>query len=172
MDINIFSGNIPGSDFTMASVGSTDHPDWHDSCSSMVLGHKHGLWLWPRPLVLTLTLMVLGVIDINIDPGYSKTMNPDMTLDSSPGSDATLIPTSKQAANNSQFLITLASSELFHTLSQEPLYIWSSPITPPSTCSSLWHPSSRNLAGGPVASGRPDHDNQASPWLFFLSVSH
>ena len=111
--------------------------------------------------------MVLGVMDINTDPGYSKAMDPDMTLDSSLGSDVTLVPINKQAANISQFLITLVSSELSHTLAQEPLYIRSSPISPPYTSSSLWHPSTRNLAGGPVASGRPDHDESGFSMTVF-----
>lgn len=65
----------------MAPGGRTGHPDQNDPGSTMALGHQDGLGWLARPLV------VMGAMDVNLDPGCCRVTHPDMAHSSNLGLD-------------------------------------------------------------------------------------
>lgn len=96
---------------------------------------EHGPWLgasvWP--------LVSTWVMDVNIEPGWGRTTDPDMADGSIPCQDITLVPGGNQATNNSLFLTAFASSVLSLSRAHKLFCFSSSPISPPHTYSSYWY---------------------------------
>ena len=76
----------------MAPGGSRGHADWCGPGSNMALMCQHGHRLQPRLWASLWPLVAPQTVDINIDPGCGRTMDPDMVLINCPGLDVILVP--------------------------------------------------------------------------------
>ncbi|KAL6044857.1 hypothetical protein STEG23_017028, partial [Scotinomys teguina] len=74
--------SIPGLDDTMVPGDCRGHSDQNVPGSSTALGHQHDYRLWPKPQASMWPLVATWATDINTDPGYGRTMNPNMVLSS------------------------------------------------------------------------------------------
>lgn len=88
MDISSFSGRCKAIDPDTALGSSPDRMSpW-----PRVAAHayqidtvKYGHRLWPRPRASMWPLVATWAMNINTDPGFRRTMNPDMVFGSSLG---------------------------------------------------------------------------------------
>ena len=79
-----------GLDVPMTSGGTTSYSEHHVSSGSMDLRYTDDTWWQPKSWVSTWPLVLTQATDINTDPSYRRTMDPDMVLGSSPGQDHTI----------------------------------------------------------------------------------
>ena len=86
MDPDIALGRRLSLVVSMAPCGSAGHSSQHDLAGGMALRYPHGCRLQPRLHASVWPLVTTWLVDIYTDPGYAKTLEPDLVLDSSPGS--------------------------------------------------------------------------------------
>lgn len=101
-DLNTDTGCLPAAEpqWSLATAwaqtslwslgGSSVHPHLYGPGGSVTLGHQHGLGCQPIPWESAQSSVVSEAIDINTDPGCSKTIDPAMLLRSSLGLDANI----------------------------------------------------------------------------------
>ncbi|KAL6092601.1 hypothetical protein STEG23_028835 [Scotinomys teguina] len=82
----------PCLDDTMDLDGSAGHSDQHGPSGHMALGQQHGHRFQPRPRTSVWPMVATQATDINMDPGYYRTIDPDKVLSSSPGPVLTMAP--------------------------------------------------------------------------------
>lgn len=75
----------------MTLVDSSDQPNPPGTGKGIATEHQYGHRLWHKPWVSTGVLVAVWTSDINTDPGYSRTMNPDMVLGSNLGQVFTMV---------------------------------------------------------------------------------
>lgn len=78
-------------DDTIAPDDGTGHSDQHVPGGSTVLEYPLGDSLQPRPLASLWSLVAAWIIDINADPGWSRTADPGMVLCSGLGMNVTMV---------------------------------------------------------------------------------
>lgn len=77
-------------DITMASDGNTDHSHQYGPRGSTAHGCQYCFRLQHKPHISAWPSVVTQATDINTDPGYSRTMVPDMALGSSTNWEITM----------------------------------------------------------------------------------
>lgn len=113
-DINTDPGCSRAMNPDMAHIG---HSDKHGPSGVIVLGPPKWLEVVAQTPGIPMALVAIWVMDVNTDPGCSRTSDP--ALRSSPNLNVFLVLGDKQATNTSPFLIGLDALELPLTTAPE-----------------------------------------------------
>lgn len=81
--------------------------DMIDPLSRVALRYQHGPKRIPKPLASAWPSMVSGARNINPDPGYSRAMDIDLALSSSPGGGGIMAAGGRRAIQNGMALMVI-----------------------------------------------------------------
>lgn len=84
-------GDSLGVDVIVILVGTVDPLNQRGPSSGLALKCQHVPWWQPRPQASAQLSVVIGVINIDTDPGYGRAMDPDMAHSSRLGPDDTMV---------------------------------------------------------------------------------